>query len=141
MSANEGAAGDSWTRTTLLALLLVVLGKLLLTSDGHYTPEAAAWLLVAALLGAVTVVAPPVRILEELGICVPSGVLLAGLAWQFTAVLTHPPGMYLRPASGWVGFIVPEAVGAVLAGSLAFAARGWARVGTALVTLCFLAAG
>ena len=133
--------GDSWTRTTLLALLLVVLGQLLLASDGHYTPEAIRWLLLASALGLLALTLPPVPALEQLGLCLPIGILLAGLVLQFSQVLTHPPGMYLRPVNGWLPFLSAVGAAAVLAGSLAFAGPGWARVGTALLAVCFLAAG
>jgi hypothetical protein len=137
----ERSPGDSWTRTTVLALLLVVLGQLLLASDGHYTPEAICWLLLASALGLLALVLPPVHALEQLGLCVPVGILLAGLVLQFSQVLTHPPGLYLRPVNGWLPFLSAVGAAAVLAGSLAFAGPGWARVGTALLAVCFLAAG
>jgi len=140
-SSGSGARTDSWTRTTLLALLLVVLGQLLLSSDGHYTPEAIRWLAFAAVLGAVALAVPPHRLLERLGPCLPAGILLAGLVLQLGQVLTRPPGMYLRPTAGWSGFLFPVAAAAVVAGSLAFAGPRWARLGTALVALFFLAAG
>jgi hypothetical protein len=133
--------GDSWTRTTVLALLLVVLGQLLLASDGHYTPEAIRWLLLASALGLLALTLPSVRGLEQLGLCLPVGILLAGLVLQFSQVLTHPPGMYLRPVNGWLPFLSAVGAAAVLAGSVAFAGPGWARVGTALLAVCFLAAG
>jgi hypothetical protein len=133
--------GDSWTRTTVLALLLVVLGQLLLASDGHYTPEAVRWLLLASGLGLLALAAPPFAALEKLGLCIPVGILLAGVALQFSQVLTHPPGMYLRPVNGWLPFLASVGTAAVLAGSLAFAGPRWTRVGTAFVAVCFLAAG
>jgi hypothetical protein len=133
--------GDSWTRTSVLVLLLVVLGQMLLASDGHYTPEAIRWLLFASALGALALALPPVPVLEQLGLCIPVSILLAGIALQFSQMLTHPPGMYLRPVNGWLPFLAAVGVAAVLAGSLAFAGPGWARVGTAFVAVCFLAAG
>jgi hypothetical protein len=132
---------STWTRTSLFAVLLVVLGQLLEASDGHYTPEAVRWLLLASALGFLGLVAPPVRAVEQLGIRIPVAVLLGGLILQFTQVLTHPPGMYLRPVGGWMDFLAAVGAAAVLAGSLAFAGRGWARAGTALLTICFFAAG
>jgi hypothetical protein len=133
--------GDSWTRTTVFALLLVVLGQTLLASDGHYTPEAIRWLLLASALGLLGLVVPPVPALERLGLCTPVAVLFAGLVLQFTQVLTHTPGMYLRPVTGWLAFLAAVGAAAVLSGSLVFAGPGWARVGTALLAVCFLAAG
>ena len=141
MTASRGAAADSWTRTTLLALLVVTLGQLLEASDGHYTPEAIRWLVLAAALGGYTLVALPLPGVERLGPRAPAAVLLAGLVLQFSQLLTHPPGIYLRPTGGWSGFLGAAAAAAVLAGSLALAGPRWARLGTALVTVCFLAAG
>ncbi len=125
----------------MFALLLVAQGQLLLASDGHYTPEATRWLLLASALGVLALLVPPLPALERLGLCIPVAVLLAGLVLQFTEVLTHPPGMYLRPLSGWLAFLGAVGAAAVLAGSLAFAGPVWARVGTALLAVCFLAAG
>jgi hypothetical protein len=136
-----GEKKDTWTGTTLLALLLVVLGQLLLASDGHNSPEAIRWLLLASALAVLILVAPPLAALEALGPCVPSGVLLAGLVLQFSQLLTRLPGAYLRPSSGWMGFLAAVGAAAVLAGSLAFAGRVWARVGSALLAVCFLATG
>lgn len=135
------APSDTWTRTTVLALLLVVLGQLLLASDGHYTPEAIRWLLLASALGLLALLVPSLEALEKLGPCTPVAVLLVGLVVQFSQVLTHPPGMYLRPVAGWTPFVAAVGAAAVLSGSLAFAGQSWARVGTALVAVCFLAAG
>jgi hypothetical protein len=132
---------DSWTRTTLLALLLVVLGQLLLESDGHYTPGAIHWLLLATAVGFLALVTPPIQAVEQLGMCTPVAILLAGLALQFSQVLTRPPGMYLRPVNGWMPFLAAVGTAAVLAGSVSFAGPRWARIGTALVAVCFLAAG
>lgn len=135
------ATSDTWTRSTVLALLLVVLGQLLLSSDGHYTPEAIRWLLLASALGFLALLVPSVEALERLGLCTPVAVLLVGLVLQFSQVLTHPPGMYLRPVGSWTPFVAAVGAAAVLSGSLAFAGPGWARVGTALVAVCFFAAG
>jgi len=131
----------TWTRASFFALLLIVLGQLLQASDGHYTPEAIRWLLLASALGLFGLVAPPVRALENLGIQTPVAVLLAGLVLQFTEVLTHPPGVFLRPVGGWMDFLAAVGAAAVLAGSLAFAGASWARIGTAFLSVCFLAAG
>jgi hypothetical protein len=130
-----------WTRTTVFALLLVVLGQLLQASDGHYSSEGIRWLLLASALGLLAFVSPPIRALEQLQLCSPVAVLLAGLALQISQVLTHPPGIYLRPVGGWFAFLAAVGVAAVLSGSLAFSGPGWARMGTGLVAVCFLAAG
>ena len=135
------ARGDSWTRTTVLALLLLGLGQMLLASDGHYTPEAIGWLLLVSALGLVALLAPPLPPLERLGLCIPAGVLTGGLVLQFSQVLTHSPGMYLRPVNGWLPFLAAVGAAAVLSGSLAHAGPGWARVGTAMLAVCFFAAG
>jgi hypothetical protein len=132
---------DGWTRTTLLAVLVVALGQLLQSSDGHYTPEAIRWLLLVSALGALVLLAPPLRFLEQLGARAPVAVLLAGLVLQFSQLLTHPPGMYLRPVGGWMAFLAATSAAAVVAGSLTFAGATWARVGTALLAVLFLAAG
>jgi hypothetical protein len=132
---------DAWTRATCFALLVVVLGQLLQASDGHYTPEATLWLLLASALGLLAVVIPSVAALERLGLRAPCGVLFAGLVLQFTQILTHPPGMYLRPVGGWMAFLAAVGAAAVLAGSLVFTGPTWARIGTALVAVCFVAAG
>jgi hypothetical protein len=134
-------SADSWTRTTVFAVLLVTLGQTLQASDGHYTPEAIRWLLLDSVLGLLVLAVPPIPLLERLGLRTPVAVLLAGLVLQFTQVLTHPPGMYLRPIGGWLAFLGAVGAAAVLAGSLAFAGPGWARLGTALLAVCFLAAG
>ncbi len=130
-----------WTRTTVLALLLIALGQMLLASDGHYTPEAIRWLVVASALGMVAVSARPLPALERLGLCAPVAVLLFGVVVQFTQVATHPPGMYLRPVSGWAAFLAAVAAAAVFSGSVAFASPALARLGTAALAVCFLAAG
>ena len=96
---------DSWTRTSLLALLLVVLGQLLQESDGHYTPDATRWLLLASAIGALALFLPALPALERLGPQTVVVILLAGLVLQFSQVLTHPPGMYLRPTNGWTQFL------------------------------------
>jgi hypothetical protein len=133
--------GRGWTRVTLFALVLVALGQLLEESDGHYSPAATYWLLLVSALGLLGLLVPPLAALEQLGPKTPVAVLLAGLVLQFTQLLTHPPGMYLRPTSGWLAFLASAGAAAVLAGSLAFAGPGWARVGTALLAVCFVAAG
>jgi hypothetical protein len=134
-------SADTWTRTTVSSLLLVVLGQTLQASDGHYTPEAIRWLLLASVLGLLALGTPALLPLERLGLRTPVAILLVGLVLQFTQVLTHPPGMYLRPVNGWLAFLAAVGAAAVLAGSLAFAGPGWARIGTALLAVCFLAAG
>ena len=136
-----GETGEGWTRTTLLAVLVVALGQLLQSSDGHYTPEAIRWLLLVSALGVLLLLAPPLPFLESLGTRTPVAVLLAGLVLQFSQLLTHPPGIYLRPAGGWIAFLAAVGAAAVVAGSLSFAGTGWARVGTALLGFLFLAAG
>jgi hypothetical protein len=143
MSSRLDAKGsqDAWTGTTLLALLLVVLGQLLQQSDGHYTPRAVVWLGLASVLGILVFVSPSLPVLEQLGPRTPAAVLLAGLVLQFSEVLTQPPGAYLRPMAGWMGFLAAMGAAAVLAGSLAFAGSVWARLGSALLAVCFLAAG
>ncbi|MGO8971234.1 MAG: hypothetical protein ACLQDQ_16885 [Myxococcaceae bacterium] len=132
---------DSWTRTALFAVLVVALGQMLLASDGHYSPEAIRWLFLSSLLGLLALAAPPIGALERLGPRAPLAVLLAGLVLQFSQVLTHPPGIYLRPVGGWTAFLAALGAAAVLGGSLAFAGSAWARVGTALLAVCFVAAG
>jgi hypothetical protein len=139
--SGAGEAKATGTATTLAALLLVVLGQLLLSSDGHNSPAAIRWLLLASVLAVLVLIAPPLAWLEGLGPCTPSAVLLAGLVLQFSQVLTRPPGIYLRPGAGWMGFLAAVGAGAVLAGSLAFAGSAWARLGSALLAVCFLAAG
>ncbi|MGO9828627.1 MAG: hypothetical protein ACLPJH_00695 [Myxococcaceae bacterium] len=114
---------------------------MLLASDGHYSAEAVRWLLFSSLLGLLALAAPPVGAVERLGACTPAAVLLAGVVLQFSQVLTHPPGIYLRPVAGWMAFLASLGAAAVLAGSLAFGGSAWARVGTALLAVCFVAAG
>jgi hypothetical protein len=141
MTSGARDSTDTWTRTALFALLVVVLGQLLRASDGHYSPEAIRWLFLASALGLLALVSPPMPALERLGLCTPVAVLLTGLVLQFSQVLTHPPGIYLRPVGGWLAFLAAVGAAAVLAGSVAFAGPGWARVGTALLSVFFLAAG
>jgi hypothetical protein len=140
-SPRAADAGTPWTRTTLLAMLLVASGQLLQSSDGHYTSEAFRWLLLTSALALLAVLLPPVPWLESLGRCAPAAVLLAGLVLQFSQVLTHPPGVFLRPTGGWMPFLASVGAAAVVAGSLAFAGPVWARAGTAVLAFLFLAAG
>jgi hypothetical protein len=132
---------DSWTRTTLVSVLLVVLGQLLQASDGHYTPEAIRWLALASAVGFLALSSPPLLSLERLGPVTPVAVLLLGLVLQFSQLFTQLPGMYLRPGSGWTAFLSALGAGAVLSGSVAFAGPRWARLGTSFLAVCFFAAG
>jgi hypothetical protein len=138
-SPNESP--DCWTQTTLFALLVVALGQLIQVSDGHYSTDAAWWLLLVSVLGTLTLVAHPVQVLEQLAIRTPVAVVLSGLVLQFCQILTHSPGIYLRPTGGWLAFLAAVGAGGVLAGSLAFAGPAWSRAGSALLAVCFLAAG
>ncbi len=135
---------DTWTRTTLFALLLVALGQMLQASNGGNTPDGIRWLLVASALVLLALFAPPWPALERLGRCTALGVLLAGLTLQFSQlcrVLTYPPGYFRFSAQGLMAFLGALGAAAVLAGSVAFAEPAWSRLGTALLAVCFLAAG
>src|SRR5271166_3817979 len=100
---NSNQPRDSWTRTTLFALLLVALGQMLQASNGGNTPDGIRWLLLSSALGLLGLTAPPWPPLERLGLCLPVAVLLGGLVLQFSQlsqVLTYPPGYFRFSAEG-----------------------------------------
>src|SRR6476646_9450639 len=110
------AARDRPLAAPLLTIAAVTLGYTLQLSDGHFVPEALAWLALALAACVAAVVAPALRPrLRQEPILL--GLLGAGLAFQFFQLARTPPGQYLVAA--WPGDYLPFFLGVAVAAGLA----------------------
>ncbi len=110
------AVPGSATRAFLLAVAAVFLGQALQINNGNGHPEAWRYVFATLLVLAVAALSPPWPTVEAAGDQLAVLVLGAGLALQFSQLVTSPPGYYARPIPGFREFFGILAAAAVVAG-------------------------
>jgi hypothetical protein len=135
-------ANDRWLTAILCAFAAFSVGHAVQFANGNLHPEAIKWLTFACFAALIGVVAPSHARIERFGERLVVLVLGLGVAYQFTQLLTAPPGIYLR-AIGNTGadFVIGLVVCAVLVGA-GLAEKPWlGRLQFPLLLLTFLFLG
>jgi hypothetical protein len=115
IASAQAASRDHPLTAPLLTIAAITLGYTLQLSDGHFVPDALAWLAVALAACVAAVVAPALRAGRRQE-WVLLALLGAGLAFQFFQLLQKPPGKYLVAA--WPGDYRPFFLGLAVAAGL-----------------------
>lgn len=144
VGACSQVARDSPVALFAMLASTVCLGYAIQISNGTYNPEAFTWLLVAFALALSPIVLPALPRVDALVAerwMVPA--FAVGLAFQFAALVSSSPGIYVDPATGYTlrEFQALVAIGAVASGfALARVGRDVRSLG-ALVLLVFVGLG
>jgi hypothetical protein len=134
---------DRWSTGVLCAGAAFCVGQAVQVANGNLHPDSIRWLTYACLATLAAVVAPSHAWIEKNGERLVVLVLGFGVAYQFTQLLTTPPGIYLRLSSPQQGqdFYIGLAAAAVLVGS-GLSQKPWlGRVQFPLLLLVFLFLG
>jgi hypothetical protein len=111
--------GDRWSTALFCAVAAFAIGQAVQVANGGLHPESIKWLTIACVATFVAVVLPSHRIVEWAGERAVVLVLGLGIAYQFTQLLTAPPGIYLRMGGAVVAtdFYLGLIVAALLVGA------------------------
>jgi hypothetical protein len=126
---------------TPLAVAVVAIGRAVQLNNGAFTPEAFHWIAASVACSVAAISFADTRFVKSLGELPVVTVLGVALAYQFGAIFSSPPGIYLHPAvDGNDTHHYAVAVGAVLAGA-GLSVRPWLgrwRMPLLLATYAFL---
>lgn len=132
--------GGDTTRVVALAGICFAIGQAVQLSNGNLHPESIRWVLGACLLAALVLARVPLpKVLDRAAL----PLLGVALCWEFSQLLTTPPGMYLRlsgPSAAWP-FHAGLVASAVVAGAGLSEAPWLGRAQKYVLLALFIAVG
>jgi hypothetical protein len=131
---------DRWSTALFCAIAAFAVGQAVQVANGNLHPESIKWLTIACVATFAAVVLPTFGLIEWAGERAVVLVLGAGVAYQFTQLLTHPPGIYLRIGGAVTGndFVIGLVISALLVGAC-LSSRPWlGRLAFVLLLVAFV---